>query len=905
MAVKLPVRSLIALGVAASGSAILAAGPSAGFVAVLATVVGGVCQNLFSGLLQPTVQASRDTPESIIRNHDIRMLVASAITDAIRLAASGRTSEDAARLTRLSKLAGDAWLSESAAADPALSAADEQAAAELFRTASIDFKSKRALSVPVWQAFLTQCADTHDIPEPLIDLAASSLHINLPQLLRGKVKQDFNAEGSAGGRGYASLHLSMLGGLLEGMDKLLADHERTASLQTELLEQLRSLNAAVPAAAQKQAKRIIDPRELSALRTLAQKIESLGPRIDKRLDAILSAIAAEGRRSEARDLHTHQRLRLALASIACLLLGTAATFTVVRLGFIDIGTKAEEAKDTVKRTGDTITGTQQEIKETQEAMARDLAELRSLYARDKPAAETSITLARLNARRAPSDTDVGATQKVSAHPTRTTPLFVTHEQDRAELRSALAAARKTLAGGDTWNAEKQLSEAFAQIEAAWRQQPFDRDTRLLLAEAALQVANANEQLGEDELARDWLVRASDLGSSEATDRRAASIELLAKSQTNPAVSEGYRRRAETLKDLARSQQKSRTIVVNCVDAEGNEAATEVIAADYFFGADPMEEQWATAEATRGATVPEETRAAFRRLYVIAQTHGVSFSDLCDYAFVSGPDARKAAAEPEPPKPATPPKPDPPPPKPSELPPEARAGTIPPPAAVSHASLFAAQCKCIPCNGEGGSERMVPTGKKRRVARNNRNGVTYEEEIHENRFVECAACKGRGLKQGSTLWALSSKAATSATDVIRTDPAWPSMKQKLTDALREPIEQFGMSAWSERLNEFAIPKLESGDLPPGSATLFVGKLQSARSDQAAGMPALRVSAGRANVVVLDPSVTHADRGDTVLVGGTVASTADPAKPNTITINGGFVVTGPADRPKPPAKKKPAR
>src|SRR5688500_822193 len=134
----LPTTRLLALGVGATGVALTGClfGPVGGAVA---GVVSGVMTNFFAALAQPGVDPPGDSPETLIRNHDLRLLIGVAIRDTILL-----ETADAARAKSLATGAVELWMSESSAADAALAPLNEQAATEYFATDEIAFDRQTA-----------------------------------------------------------------------------------------------------------------------------------------------------------------------------------------------------------------------------------------------------------------------------------------------------------------------------------------------------------------------------------------------------------------------------------------------------------------------------------------------------------------------------------------------------------------------------------------------------------------------------------------------------------------------------------------------------------------------------------------------------------------------------------------
>jgi tetratricopeptide (TPR) repeat protein len=255
----------------------------------------------------------RESPESLIQNHDLRKLVGAAIRDVILL-----EEQDPDRAQRLASGAVELWMSEAAAADSTLEALSEQSASRFFETDELSFDKQTALDVPTWRSFLsTLAANTGaDLPDALRARLAQSLHQKLPRMLLAIVKQDFTGETEAQGRGYASLHLVLLGKTLAGIDQLL----QREGLSKEMLEQLRQFNARAPEAVNRHDKRIKDPRERAALSRVLEQIHQLRPHIDRRLDALARAVAAEGVKTRAAVHGVDRKLVYVLTCIAAIVL---------------------------------------------------------------------------------------------------------------------------------------------------------------------------------------------------------------------------------------------------------------------------------------------------------------------------------------------------------------------------------------------------------------------------------------------------------------------------------------------------------------------------------------------------------------------------------------------------------
>ena len=310
---QVPVNKLLTLGVAASGSAIATAFFGQDVAGSLAGAAGGILQSLIAGSLQPWIDRKSESPESLIINQDLRRLVGDAIHDTILLHDS-----DSPLVKKLASGAIDLWTSEATASDTNYSPLDETSVVELFNTPSMDFSNLRALDIPTWKRFIDTLVlnGSDDIPESLRDRLATSLYERLPQMLRGKLKQDFEGNTETKGRGFASLHLAMMGRLLQCVDALLNRPQEADALQRDLLEQLKQFNSAVPERADRQSKRFAAvPGERAAVSRLMEQINLLKPCIEHRLNEILRAVAAEGEKSRHRDLTTHNRLAWVLLGV--------------------------------------------------------------------------------------------------------------------------------------------------------------------------------------------------------------------------------------------------------------------------------------------------------------------------------------------------------------------------------------------------------------------------------------------------------------------------------------------------------------------------------------------------------------------------------------------------------------
>jgi tetratricopeptide (TPR) repeat protein len=321
----LPVTRLIALGTAAAGVAVTgcAFGPVGGAVA---GVVSGVLSNFFASLAQPGVDPpSPDTPESLIRNHDLRTLVGVAIRDCLLL-----ETIDPVTSKKLAAGAIELWMSESSATDTTLQPLDEPSAAGYFTTDEINFDKQTALDEPTWRTFLTTlaAATKTGLSNTLRDRLALSLHKKLPQMLRAVVKQDFTGNTEANGRGFASLQLVMMGKLVAGVEELLK-RDRPSD---DVLEQIRKFNERVPLELARHDARVKDPRERAVVSKVLEQINLLRPHLDKRLNEIQRAVAAEGQQTRKEVRGVDRKVVYVLGGIALLVVMGLAGWTLLNQG---------------------------------------------------------------------------------------------------------------------------------------------------------------------------------------------------------------------------------------------------------------------------------------------------------------------------------------------------------------------------------------------------------------------------------------------------------------------------------------------------------------------------------------------------------------------------------------------
>lgn len=305
-------QKMITLAVTAAVSGMASSLLGSGATGAIAGVLGGVCQNLLSDLLGPRVSGAVLTPEQLVRNHDLHQLVASSIVSTLLAAAS-----DSPAARSLARAAGDAWKRRPAETDT-VAQLDETAVTSLFAHGDSQFGDLRALTPEQWREFLRLVAAEHriDVDGTLLNSLATSLHERLPEVIRNTVKQDFLGHTDAQGRGFASLQLALMGRLVEGVEQLLT---RPAESSAEILDALARIERSVGDRTGYHSKRLRG-REAAVMNEVVAKIESIRPRIEKRLDEVRRAIEAEGLRSASRDAKTHHRL----ASVFCGVIAVAA-----------------------------------------------------------------------------------------------------------------------------------------------------------------------------------------------------------------------------------------------------------------------------------------------------------------------------------------------------------------------------------------------------------------------------------------------------------------------------------------------------------------------------------------------------------------------------------------------------
>ena len=352
MARMLPTRQLIGLGVMATGASVTGAlcGPIG---ASLAAMLAGVCGDMFSGVLQPGLQEKDPSPETLIKNHDLRLLVGLAIKDTIELDAE--TSSNRRVVSKLADAAEALWQNEATAADTAYEPLDEESITRMFAQGDLDFQDAKALDEATWRGFIDTAASSLDDPSaldgPSRQRIAARLVTDLPQMLRAKVKQDFDGGTSAEGRGYASLQLVMMGRILAAVEKLSDRPAASLAAEGELIDQLRQLNGRLPERVEFHKTRL-GGRERNILARTLDQINHLQPHLDKRLDDVLRAIAAEGASSRARDTKTHRHLVRILGAVAVLAVIGVVGWATLFKGQADHREQSVETGEKVDRIAD-------------------------------------------------------------------------------------------------------------------------------------------------------------------------------------------------------------------------------------------------------------------------------------------------------------------------------------------------------------------------------------------------------------------------------------------------------------------------------------------------------------------------------------------------------------------------
>ena len=324
----------LAAGAAGAGvvSSLLGTGGATGLIAAgtgaLATALGGVCQGLVANLLHPSLTRRDDSPESLIQNHDIRRLVGESVAGIIELAAEDVArvcKEDVASVEIAAHAATDYWMSETITATGDYDDLNELAVTEWFSVADLEFKDIQALDVTTWGVFLDGLLRfvQRDCSSPAREIIVTALHRDLPKMLRAKVKQDFEGGTSAEGRGYASLHIYLLGQVIETLQSL--SNERQLDQQTQ--DAAVRVARAVPRSVAVHSKRLSGKERVQLSRVL-ERIDRLQPAIEKQFRQLRESVGRAASESEQRDRHTHKRLRLIVAGVACTFVATTVALAL-------------------------------------------------------------------------------------------------------------------------------------------------------------------------------------------------------------------------------------------------------------------------------------------------------------------------------------------------------------------------------------------------------------------------------------------------------------------------------------------------------------------------------------------------------------------------------------------------
>jgi tetratricopeptide (TPR) repeat protein len=331
------VRKLWAVGLAASGVSILSTMVTAGNSNMMMVAGGllsfgsGVGVNIFSSILQTHLDSKDSSPESVIRNRDIRLLVGEAIRDVILL-----KRDMSLQVPTLADCAREAWMMEAVAADSHYQKADEEYIVELFKTGEVEFNEKHALDKSTWLRFLetAQCGLHENLEQALLENLAEDLYKLLPTMILGKMKQDFEGKTGAAGKGYASLNLAMIGGIYDKLNELVAQlaeqqaHQTEQSLQTRVqqLEEVSKLSNLLSPTISIQKQRLEQDKspDLQDLKRVLDFAEKFPDEIRKQLDDVQRAIAAASMRSQGNHDITHKWLKRGfgvVSIIAVLVLG--------------------------------------------------------------------------------------------------------------------------------------------------------------------------------------------------------------------------------------------------------------------------------------------------------------------------------------------------------------------------------------------------------------------------------------------------------------------------------------------------------------------------------------------------------------------------------------------------------
>ncbi|MDH3584380.1 MAG: hypothetical protein OER86_09215, partial [Phycisphaerae bacterium] len=396
----LPTKRLLGLGVMAAG-AVVTEGLCGGVGKAVAGLLGGVCGNLFAGFLQPALGDDEPSPETLIKNHDLRLLVGLAIRDTILLSAD--QVPDRRALDTLADAARELWASEATAADTSYQPLDEEAVTQMFAGGDLGFAEMRALDEATWRTFIDTAAsalgDDSNLEGPLRQAIAVRLHRDLPEMLRAKVKQDFDGGTAAEGRGYASLQLVMMGRILAAVEKVSERSAADLAGDGELIDQLRKLNDRLPERVEFHKTRL-GGRERNILARTLDQINTLRPHLDKRLDEVLRALAAEGAASRSRDTKTHEQLVRILAVVAVLaLVGVVGWMTLYR-GQTEQRRQVGETDVKIREIADHLIAQSTRLEVENEDLK---AELRA--ENEKLRGELEAALARVNKARQAGDPD--------------------------------------------------------------------------------------------------------------------------------------------------------------------------------------------------------------------------------------------------------------------------------------------------------------------------------------------------------------------------------------------------------------------------------------------------------------------------------------------------------------------
>lgn len=318
------VSKLLAVGLVASDVSIISTMATANSGnSNMMMVAGGllsfgssVGSNIFSSILQAHLDSKDSSPESVIRNRYIRLLVGEAIQDVILL-----QRDTSLQMPNLADCAREAWMMEAVAADSHYKKADEEYIIELFKTGEVEFNKKHALDKSTWLRFLetAQCGLHENLEQALLENLAEDLYKLLPAMILGKMKQDFEGKTGAAGKGYASLNLAMIGGIYDKLNELVAQlaeqqaHQTEQSLQTRVqqLEEVSKLSNLLSPTISIQKQRLEQDKspDLQDLKRVLDFAEKFPDEIRKQLDDVQRAIAAASMRSQGNHDITHKWLK--------------------------------------------------------------------------------------------------------------------------------------------------------------------------------------------------------------------------------------------------------------------------------------------------------------------------------------------------------------------------------------------------------------------------------------------------------------------------------------------------------------------------------------------------------------------------------------------------------------------